>query len=306
MSGTSPIAASTTADLTAISTAAASSATGATAFGFGYPFFGDWWPYGLGLGYGYGYGYPGYGYDYGPSYSYYSGIPDYGGYDNGGSIDYGTGVPADMTGYATAGAGGYVDENPPAAGGTTDEGDWGSDFLTSARQAFLERHYDDALRLASHASIEKPKDPKVHELMALAMFALKDYRGANMEAHAALSLAAAADWPTLYRYYGDLPTYQQQLKDLVIYVRAHPDAADARFVLAYHDLMLGDKDAAKIQFEKVLGKVPQDTLAATLLKSVGGTPPATTAKVAPAGKVPASPASQSKTPEQPIPAAPSN
>jgi thioredoxin-like negative regulator of GroEL len=167
-------------------------------------------------------------------------------------------------------------------------GDWGSEFLDSARQAFLKHEYADALRLASHASVETPKDAKVHELMSLALFALKDYRGANLEAHAALSLAPAADWPTLYGYYQDLPTYEQQLNALVADVHAHPDAADARFVLAYHDLMMGHKDAAKAQFETVLAKVPQDEVAVKLLKEAGGAPPATFEKAKP-GPIPGNP-----------------
>ena len=67
-------------------------------------------------------------------------------------------------------------------------------------------------------------------------------------------------------YYGDLPTYTKQLDALVDYVREHKDAADARFVLAYHNLMMGHSDAAKAQFEKVLAKVPQDQLAGGTLE----------------------------------------
>ena len=62
------------------------------------------------------------------------------------------------------------------------------------------------------------------------------------------------------------------------YIRAHQDAAGARFVLAYHDLMLGHKDLAKEQFAKVLGKVPQDQLAAKLLTGLGGKLPANVGK----------------------------
>ena len=61
--------------------------------------------------------------------------------------------------------------------------------------------YSDALRLASHATVENPKDAKAHELMSLALFALKDYKGANLEAHEAISLGPPSDWNTLYGYY---------------------------------------------------------------------------------------------------------
>ncbi len=249
------------------------------------PFWWDSWPYYGGYaygwpnydGFGYGYGYGGYGYASngpyaaGPGAGYMSYGGDYGPtYDFGPAYDVGPGAvppsqPADVTTLSP----------PKDLGGPAPEaaGDWGNQFMVAARDAFHKGSYSDALRLASHAAVELQQSAKPHETMALALFALKDYRGANMEAHAALALGPAADWPTLYTYYDNLPVYQKQLDELVAYIKAHPDAADARFVLAYHDLMLGDKDAAKVQFEKVLAKVPQDQLAAKLLTSVGGTPP---------------------------------
>jgi tetratricopeptide (TPR) repeat protein len=196
-------------------------------------------------------------------------------------------------------------DQPTAAAPTSEtaaEGDWGNQFLISARDAFRRGSYSDAARLASHAAVELQQSAKPHEVLALALFALKDYRGANMEAHAALALAPAADWPTLYGYYQDLPAYEKQLNELVAFIKAHPDAADARFVLAYHDLMLGDKNAAKTQFEKVLAKVPQDQLAVKLLKDVGGTPPPNTTKVD-VGPLPAGSVSQ---PSSPQPTSPPN
>ena len=62
--------------------------------------------------------------------------------------------------------------------------------------------------------------------MSLALFALKTYQGANMEAHAALSLGNPSNWNTLYAYYDNLPVYTKQLDALVDYIRSHPDAPD--------------------------------------------------------------------------------
>ena len=235
--------------------------------GFWDPFWWDWWPYYGGYGYGYPYyGYPGYGnYDYGSGY---------GPYYQSGPVAYTQAMPAATNAY------GPVTQEPPALAEEppASSEDWGGQFLGSAREAFRSGQYSDALRLATHAAVEAQQSAKPHELMALAMFALKDYRGANMEAHAVLSLGPAADWPTLYGYYGDLATYTKQLDALVDYIRTHQDAADARFVLAYHDLMLGHKDLAKAQLEKVLGLVPQNPLAAKLLTDLGGKPPANAGK----------------------------
>jgi hypothetical protein len=242
--------------------------------GFGDPFGWSFGPYYGGYGYG----------RYYPYCEYYYGSN----YDSAPAAYVTTPIVTDETAN-------YDQVLPPsetpvvAAGG--EETDWGNQYLNSARDAFQQGSYSDALRLANHAAVEMPKSAKTHELISLAFFALKDYRGANLEAHAALSLGQASDWPALYAYYGDLPAYTKQIDALVDYLHEHKDAADARFVLAYHNLMMGHSDAAKSQFEKVLAKVPQDKLAGELLKKLGGTPPAVTppAPEAPAAAVPPTP-----------------
>ena len=112
-----------------------------------------------------------------------------------------------------------------------------------------------------------------------------DFRGANLEAHAALALGPPADWATLYAYYGDLPTYTKQMDALIKYLGDHVNAADARFVLAYHDVMLGHPDEAKGELAQVVKLVPQDKLAAQLFAKLGGKapvpPPPPPAKIVP-------------------------
>ena len=160
--------------------------------------------------------------------------------------------------------------------GGEQQGEWssvGEEFLEGAREAFAQGRYPDAMRMASHAAVEMQQNRKVHELLALILFAQGDYRGANMEAHAALGMGSPADWDTLYAYYGDLPTYTKQLDALVQHLTKNPKAADARFVLAYHDLMLGHPDEAKTELEQVVKLVPQDKLAIKLLTSLGGKDP---------------------------------
>jgi hypothetical protein len=213
-----------------------------------------WWgvnPYAYGY---YGDDWPDYAYDYGYSPGYYTTTyataPD----DEGEAAV--EGQPANLT-----------PENTEAAG----NGNWGSQFLASATEVFRQGQYSDALRLASHAAIEMPRDATPHVLISQALFALGDYRGANMESHAVLSLGSAPDWPTLYAYYGNVETYTKQLDKLADYLHKRPEASDARFVLGFQDLMLGHKDAALAQFEKVAAKVPQDKLAIAQIKSLGGT-----------------------------------
>ena len=85
-------------------------------------------------------------------------------------------------------------------------------WLDEAREAFQKGDYRNAARLAAHAAIDDPQDPKVHELASLALFAGGQYRGAAMEAYAALAIAPPADWATLYAYYNDLPNVRTAIE----------------------------------------------------------------------------------------------
>ena len=149
------------------------------------------------------YGWPGYN-----DYGYYSDWPSYYYGDVNGPI--GTSVT-----YAAP-------EEATNEQGSTSEGE---SFAEQAREAFVNGNYREALRLAGHAGVETPRDAAVHELMSLSLFALKDYRGAALEAHAALSLGPPIDWPTLFAYYGNVETYTKQLRALETYVKDNPKSA---------------------------------------------------------------------------------
>jgi tetratricopeptide (TPR) repeat protein len=141
--------------------------------------------------------------------------------------------------------------------------------------AFHQGNYREALRLAAHAAIDMPRSARVHELMSLALFSLKDYRGAAMEAHAAVALGPISDWAQLYSYFGSLETYTKPLDALVDYVRNNPASAEGRFLLAYHDLMMGHNPEGKTQLALALKLVPQDKIAQQLMLQLGGAPAAT-------------------------------
>jgi hypothetical protein len=227
---------------------------------------GYWWPYG---GWGWGGYYPWYSYSWYPGYyGYY----DYG-YPYGSTVYNYDVVPnsgAYISGYAPAGP----DQTTVAAGtGET------SDFYAQAVGAFQQGDYRDALRLASHAAVDNPRDPSVHLLMSLAMFGQGDYRGAAMEAHAVSALDGKVDWPTLYAFYNNVDIYTKQLRALEDTVRKTPADANARFLLGYQYMAAGHKDAAKDEFLKALQGMPQDRIAAQLLTQVGGQVPENIAKI---------------------------
>jgi tetratricopeptide (TPR) repeat protein len=193
----------------------------------------------------------------------------YGWYDWPYSYDYGydTYWPSYYDGGSSGGtAVSYATPTAPTvAQGTTSLGE---EYAEQARDAFRNGDYQGALRAAGHAAVEMPRDAAIHELMSLALFALKDYRGAAIEAHAALSLGPPIDWPTLYAYYGSADTYTNQLRALETFVRENPRKPEGQFLLGYHYIMTGNRDAAKKELAGVLAIPPADKLAESLMQQL--------------------------------------
>ncbi len=266
----------------------------------GYGGYGDWGgggysPWYAGWGLGSSWGYP-YGSGYYPSYYpytndyYYSYAPTiYGGDsyvppvygDTSASVDSGITAPqqfADSS--ATA---------PPISeeGGLTTgpaEGQQGTNaamnYYSEARGAFLHGDYQDALRLANHAGVEAPQNPKAHELISLALFALGNYGPAASEAHAAMALGPIADWNDLFGYYNDAAKYTAQLRALEKASAQDPKSAAEHFLLGYHYLMIRARDNAKIQFADAVKLTPGDKLAVHLLDELRSNSPLTSPETA--------------------------
>ena len=118
------------------------------------------------------------GYPYGDYYGdyYYGGYPSY--------ADYGYAESPNVNVY-TAGGGASTNEATQAS----NEKPAQSEYYTEALSAFRGGEYTNAIRLASHAMIDQPRDQNVHLLLMLSFFATGQYRPAAMEAHAVASLA---------------------------------------------------------------------------------------------------------------------
>jgi hypothetical protein len=142
----------------------------------------------------------------------------------------------------------------------------GPKYLADARKVFAAGDFREALRLASHASIEMPRDAQTHGLMSLCLFALKDYRGAAMEAHAAADLGPLPSRSALLGYYGKTSTYSDQYEALMNFARDNPKSPEGQFLMGYHDLILGRTDLAKQHLKQSLTLMPGDTVAERLLK----------------------------------------
>ncbi len=217
-----------------------------------------WWNVGVGWPlYGAGW-WPGY---YSYRYPYYYSTPYYGdtyidnNYYSSTAVPYSAAyAPADST----------VAQQP--------QGDM-MDFYPQAVDAFQSGDYRNAVRMAGHASIDDPKNPQVHLVLSLGLFALGEYRGAAMEAHAVAALGKLPDWQTVYDLYGKAEPYTEQLRALEKAVNENPKSPENRFLLGFLYLIADHREAAQTQLLKALQLTPKDPIAAQLLTDAGGTVP---------------------------------
>ncbi len=161
----------------------------------------------------------------------------------------------------------------------------GDQAFDRARDAFKAGDYAAALDLTDEALKGVPGDPLVHEFKGVVLFARGEYAQAAAEIHTVLAVRTGMDWTTLIGLYPDVETYTGQLRALEDRCRREPKAAAPRFVLAYHYLVAGHKDAAVTRLKELLALEPGDRVAGRLLASLTGTPPASPepARTAPDG-----------------------
>ena len=148
-----------------------------------------------------------------------------------------------------------------------------------ARDAFKSGDYPKALQLDQQAISQSPNDRTLHEFLALVYFAQGKYDQAAEPLYAVLSVAPGWDWTTLSGMYPDVATYTGQLRALEAGIRANPESAHARFVLAYQYLAQGHVENAVAQLKAVVKLQPADTLSAQLItyyQPAGAAPPPAT------------------------------
>jgi len=102
------------------------------------------------------------------------------------------------------------------------------------------------------------------------LFAQGKYKDAAAGLYSVLSVGPGWDWTTLSSLYPNVDSYTRQLRALEAYLRQNPQASDARFVLAYHYMTMGSKDAAAKQYAELYKKTPQDNLIKQLALLTGG------------------------------------
>lgn len=248
---------------------------------------GGWWaPFALGAatwglassigGWGLGYGALGYG---GGAYvnPYYSSMPA----AVVASAPYDYGQPVVVNNYVTndddltnstdsqGGSGGAA----TGTGGTAaPANDAANKAVDDALASFKSGDYPAALAGFDKAIRLSPKDTVLHEVRALALFALGRYPEAAATLNAVLVSAPGMDWTTVSNVYGSVDTYTAHLRKLEDYCRANPDSAAGHFVLAYHYLVGGHADMAAEALKVVVAKQPGDMVAKRLLEAISPPP----------------------------------
>ena len=144
-------------------------------------------------------------------------------------------------------------------------------LFDEALAKFKAGDYAAALAGCDRAVKLSPKDSVIHEVRALALFALGRYPEAAATLNAVLATAPGMDWTTLSGLYGSVDAYTTQLRKLEDFCRTNPESAAGHFVLAYHYLVGGHADMASEALKVVVAKQPGDAVAKRLLEAL--TPP---------------------------------
>lgn len=137
---------------------------------------------------------------------------------------------------------------------------------------FKSADYRGALAKFDAALQKLPGDPVVHEVRALTLFALGDYKPAAAALNSLLSSAPGMDWTTMSGLYGNIDDYQAQLRKLEQYCRANPKDPSSAFVLAYQYLTIDQKEGAIHALQAVVKNQPKDSTAKRMLDALTPAP----------------------------------
>jgi len=145
---------------------------------------------------------------------------------------------------------------------------------------FKAGNYRQAITRFDAALRQLPGDPVVHEVRALAQFAVGDYKSAAAGLNSLLATAPGMDWTTMASLYGNTNDYTEQLRKLEQTCKSNPKDAPAYSVLAYHYLVTGHQDAAVDALKVVVREQPRDATAKRMLDAMAPADSSATATAA--------------------------
>jgi tetratricopeptide (TPR) repeat protein len=138
-----------------------------------------------------------------------------------------------------------------------------------AVRAFKSNDYAAAQKECEQAIELQQTDGNLHEFRALCQFAQGKYKEAAATLHPLLAAGPGWNWNTVSAFYAHVQIYTAQLRTLEQFVRDNATDVAARFVLAYHYLVLDARDPAIDQLREVSRLQPQDTVSTGIVQALG-------------------------------------
>jgi hypothetical protein len=154
--------------------------------------------------------------------------------------------------------------------------------FTHDSKLFRARNYPLVLRRIDRALVREPNDRDLIQLRSLTELAIGDFKAAFDDAMTVLAQEDVWSWSTLRSLYHSADEYTALYRKLEDRVIADPNALQLRVLLAYHNLMLGHRDAARRHFEKVLALDPSNEVARRLASAEQPPLPRDSAQLPPA------------------------
>jgi tetratricopeptide (TPR) repeat protein len=214
-----------------------------------------------GIGWGLGSMTNGWGYNYASYYNPYYAEPMIAQ-----SMPYDYSQPVIVNNYVSSTS--EVPGSEPQAAQSTQQQEQALSSFDQGLEKFKAGQYVAALSDFNAALKVLPGDAVVHEVRSLALFANGDYKAAAAGLNSLLSSAPGMDWTTMSGLYGNPEDYKYQLRNLEKFCKSNPTDASAHFVLAYHCLVTGSKDAAISALQVVVENQPKDVTAKRMLDAM--------------------------------------
>jgi hypothetical protein len=137
----------------------------------------------------------------------------------------------------------------------------GSREFAHVSRLFHARNYPLVLRRLNRSLARDPGDRDLLQLRSLTYLVQGDFHSAYTDVVTVLAQDDVWDWSTLRSLFHAGDEYTALYRSLEDRVLANPNAIELRMLLAYHNLVLGHRDAARRHFERVAALDPSNDVA---------------------------------------------
>jgi hypothetical protein len=137
----------------------------------------------------------------------------------------------------------------------------GSREFAHISRLFHARNYPLVMRRLNRSLTRDPADRDLLQLRSLTYLMQNDFHSAYADVVTVLAQDDVWDWSTLRSLFHSGDEYNAVYRSLEDRVLANPNAVELRMLLAYHNLALGHRDAARRHFERVVALDPSNEVA---------------------------------------------